>query len=40
MARPAPTVSGGLRYEWTGPDADALRQIEQAVLAELREWSE
>ncbi len=34
----APVVVSPLAYEWTGPQADALRQIEQAVLAELRDW--
>lgn len=34
----APVVVSPLAYEWTGPQADTLRQIEQAVLAELRDW--
>lgn len=28
-----------LSFQWTGPDADRMRQAEQEVLAELREWS-
>ncbi len=35
-----PVVVSPLAYEWAGPEADALRQIEQAVLAELRDWSD
>jgi hypothetical protein len=35
-----PVVVSPLAYEWTGPQADALRQIERAVLAELRDWSD
>jgi len=31
----APVVVSPLRYEWTGPEAEALRRIEQAVLVEL-----
>ena len=27
-------------YEWTGPQAEALRQMEQAVLAEMHDWLE
>ncbi len=27
-----------LAYEWTGPKAEALRQAEEAVIAELRDW--
>lgn len=34
-----PVTVSPLTYEWRGPDAEALRRIEQAVLAELREWS-
>jgi len=33
-----PVVVSPLAYEWTGPQAETLRQIEQAVLAELRDW--
>ncbi len=35
-----PVVVSPLRYEWTGPRAETLRQIEQAVVAELRDWSD
>ena len=34
-----PVAVAPLAYDWRGPDAEALRQMEQAVLAELREWS-
>jgi hypothetical protein len=34
-----PVAVSPLAYVWRGPDADSLRRIEQAVLAELREWS-
>jgi hypothetical protein len=34
----APVAVSALRYEWRGPDAAALRRMEQAVLSELREW--
>ena len=30
-----PVIVSPLRYEWTGPEADSLRQIERAVLVEL-----
>lgn len=33
-----PVVVAPLVFEWTGPQAEAMRQIEQAVLAELRDW--
>jgi pyridoxamine 5'-phosphate oxidase-like protein len=33
-----PVVVAPLAYDWRGPDADVLRRMEQAVLAELREW--
>lgn len=33
-----PVAVAPLAYEWRGPDAGALRAIEQAVLAELRDW--
>lgn len=36
----APVVVSPLVYEWTGPEAEKLRQMEQAVLAEMRDWSE
>lgn len=32
-----PVAVAPLAYDWRGPDADALRRMEQAVLAELRE---
>jgi Pyridoxamine 5'-phosphate oxidase len=32
-----PVVVSPLTYGWTGPQADALRQVERAVLAELRD---
>ncbi|HKV45735.1 MAG TPA: pyridoxamine 5'-phosphate oxidase family protein [bacterium] len=32
-------VVAPLAYEWTGPQAATLRHIEQAVIAELRDWS-
>ena len=35
-----PVVVSPLAYTWTGPQAEALRRIEQAVVAELRDWSE
>ncbi len=35
----APVVVSPLAFAWTGPKADEMRGIEQAVLAELREWS-
>jgi hypothetical protein len=35
-----PVAVSPLAYEWRGPDAEALRKIEQAVLAELRDWAE
>ncbi len=35
-----PVVVSPLAYEWTGPQAEALRRIEQAVVAELRDWSD
>ncbi len=35
----APVVVSPLTFEWTGPEAEKMRGIEQAVLAELREWS-
>jgi hypothetical protein len=31
-----PVVVSPLAFEWTGPEAEALRRIEQAVLAEMR----
>ncbi len=31
-----PVVVSPLSFEWTGPQAEAMRRIEQAVLAELR----
>ena len=34
----APVAVSPLAYEWRGPEAETLRQIEQAVLAELRDW--
>jgi flavin reductase (DIM6/NTAB) family NADH-FMN oxidoreductase RutF len=34
-----PVVVSPLMFEWTGPEAEAMRRIEQAVLAELRDWS-
>jgi hypothetical protein len=34
-----PVVVSPLAYTWTGPQAEALRRIEQAVIAELRDWS-
>ncbi|HEV2438568.1 MAG TPA: hypothetical protein VGX97_00710 [bacterium] len=34
-----PVAVSPLAYEWRGPDAEALRRVERAVLAELREWS-
>ncbi|HLW61342.1 MAG TPA: pyridoxamine 5'-phosphate oxidase family protein [bacterium] len=34
-----PVVVAPLAYEWIGPEAATLRRIEQAVLAELRDWS-
>ena len=33
-----PVAVAPLAYEWRGPDAEALGKIEQAVLAELRDW--
>jgi len=33
-----PVAVAPLTYEWRGPEAEKLRRIEQAVLAELREW--
>ena len=33
-----PVAVAPLAYGWRGPDADALRRMEEAVLAELREW--
>ena len=33
-----PVAVSPLTYEWRGPEAEALRRIEQAVLAELRAW--
>ena len=35
-----PVVVSPLAYTWTGPQAEALRRIEQAVIAELRDWSD
>lgn len=35
-----PVVVSPLTYAWTGPQAEALRRFEQAVLAELRDWSD
>lgn len=35
----APVLVSPLVYTWTGPEADRLRRIEQAVVAELRDWS-
>ncbi|HEV2282505.1 MAG TPA: hypothetical protein VGX75_08960 [bacterium] len=34
-----PVAVSPLTYEWRGPEAETLRRIEQAVLAELRGWS-
>lgn len=34
-----PVAVAPLTYEWRGPEAETLRRMEQAVLAELREWS-
>ena len=36
----APVAVSPLAYEWRGPEAAVLRRIEQAVVAELRDWSE
>ncbi len=36
----APVAVSPLAYEWRGPEAASLRRIEQAVVAELRDWSE
>jgi hypothetical protein len=33
-----PVAVSPLTYEWRGPEAEALRRIAQAVLAELRDW--
>ena len=33
-----PVAVSPLQYEWRGPEAAALRRMEDAVLAELREW--
>lgn len=33
-----PVAVSPLSYEWRGPEAAALRRMEEAVLAELREW--
>ena len=35
----APVAVSPLAYEWRGPDAETLRKIERAVLAELRDWT-
>ncbi len=35
-----PVVVSPLAFEWTGLEAEAMRRIEQAVLDELREWSD
>ena len=32
----APVAVSPLAFEWKGPDAEALRRVEQAVLAEMR----
>lgn len=34
-----PVSVSPLAYTWTGPQAEAMRRIEQAVMAELREWA-
>jgi len=34
-----PVAVSPLTYEWRGPEAETLRQMEQAVLAELRKWA-
>ncbi len=34
-----PVVVSPLVFEWTGPGAEVMRRIEQAVLAELRDWA-
>ena len=36
----APVAVSPLAYTWTGPQAEALFGIEQAVIAELRDWSD
>jgi hypothetical protein len=33
-------VVSPLLYQWTGPRAETMRQVEEAVLAEMRDWSE
>lgn len=34
-----PVAVSPITYEWRGPQAEMLQRMEQAVLAELREWS-
>ncbi len=33
-----PVVVSPLVFEWSGPQAEAMRRIEQAVLSEMRAW--
>lgn len=34
-----PAAVSPLTYQWRGPEAEALRRMEEAVLAELRDWA-